>query len=315
MRRRGSAARRRARTVAVGAAVGVAALGITAVADGRGGWGWPWPGGGEVARPPVELAVAPAQVELMPLPCFSAPVTLSMTNAGAEAVIGEASVEAQSPVEATRGAFSSWLPAGYTARAPVTLTAPRDAQPGDYELRFASGDALATVAVRVAQPPAKGPGDNLAFGEDATASSTHGNFDVCGAVDGNANSEQWDTLTGWNDGTRAAFPDTYSVALAAPAEIDRVVLQTLDSRRYPAVRHGLRDWDVRVRVGGAWQTVGEVRGNTVGRVETSFDPVTADAVEIVARASNSADYSRIVELEVYGGAPAPAEEPAEQPAG
>lgn len=289
------------RTVALTAVATVAALGAAGVASGESRWGW-WPGGGEPApRPLVELSATPASVELLPLPCFGANVQVAMRNPGTEAVYADASVVAQSPVLTDRGAFSSWLPAGWTARAPVALSAPRDAAVGDYELRVSSGSAQATVAVSVAAAPPKGPGDNLAYGERATASSTHGNFDVCGAVDGNADSEQWDTLTGWNDGTRAAFPDTYSVALGAPASVDRVKLSTLDSRRYPAARVGLRDWDVRVRVDGAWQTVAEVRGNTAGVVESHFDPVTADAAEIVARASNDAAYSRIVELEVRGG--------------
>jgi hypothetical protein len=289
------------RTVALTAVAAAAALGAAGVASGESRWGW-WPGGGAPSpRPPVELGATPASVALVPLPCFGANVTLAMRNPGTEDVYAAASVIAQPPVQADRGAFSSWLPAGWTARAPVALSAPRDAAPGDYELRVRSGAAEASVAVRVSPAPPKGPGDNLAYGEQATASSTHGNFDVCGAVDGNADSEQWDTLTGWNDGTRAVFPDTYGVTLGAPATVDRVKLQTLDSRRYPAARNGLRDWDVRVRVGGEWQTVAEVRGNTAGVVESRFDPVTADAVEVVARASNDGLYSRIVELEVRGG--------------
>lgn len=280
-------------------------FGVVGVASGHGGWPWGWPGSGggarPVPRPQVTAAIAPTALEVIPLPCFSASATLSLTNPGAEAVYADAAVVAQSPLVANRGAFSSWLPAGWTQRAPVTVTAQRDAAAGTYELRLDAGSASATVPVTVRAAPPKGPGDNLAYGEQATASSTHGNFDVCGAVDGNADSEQWDTLTGWNDGTRAVFPDTYDVQLAAPATVDRVTLRTLDSRKYPAARYGLRDWDVRVRVDGAWRTVASVRGNTAGVVESRFDPVVADRVEIVALASNDAAYSRIVELEVRGG--------------
>ena len=142
---------------------------------------------------------------------------------------------------------------------------------------------------------------DLAAGEQATASSTHGNFAVCGAVDGDKDSEHWDTLTGWNDGTRAVFPDTYDVALAEPTTIDRVQLYTLDSVKYPAATNGLRDWDVQVRAGsGAWMTVASVRGNTAGHVTSTFTPTQADAVRILALAGNGNTYSRIVELEVYG---------------
>ncbi len=249
----------------------------------------------------VTAAIAPAALEVIPLPCFSATATLSLANPGTEAIYADAAVTAQSPLLTGRGAFSSWLPAGWTARAPVTVTAARDAAAGTYELRLDAGSARATVPVTVRAAPPKGPGDDLAYGEQAYASSTHGNFDVCGAVDGNTDSEQWDTATGWNDATRAVFPDSYGVQLAAPATVDRVTLRTIDSRKYPAARFGLRDWDVRVRVDGAWQTVASVRGNTLGVVESRFDPVVADRVEIVALAGNDATYSRLIELEVRGG--------------
>jgi hypothetical protein len=290
------------RVAALSAAAAAGLLVATGAASGHGPFNWPWHGPGGEPRATVQLAATPESVQLVPLPCFSANVQIAMTNPGRDAVFADATVEAEDGLQANRGAFSSYLPAGYTAGAPVALTAPRTTNPGDYEVRVESGRARLTVPVTVAQPPAKGPGDNLAYGEQATASSTHGNFDVCGAVDGNSNSEEWDTLTGWNDGTSRVFPDTYAVQLAQPSQIDRVKLFTLDSRRYPAARYGLRDWDVQVRAaGGEWRTVAEVRGNSVGVVESTFDPVTADAVQIVGLSSNSGDYSRIVELEVRGG--------------
>ncbi len=155
------------------------------------------------------------------------------------------------------------------------------------------------MPVTVDEAPPKGPGDNLALGEQATASSTHGSFDVCGAVDGDRDSENWNP-GGWNDATRTQFPDTYDVALATTSTVSGVDLYTLDSARYAAADFGLRDWDVQVRVSGEWRTVDEVRANSVGLVSSEFAPVAADAVRIVGLASNNGDYSRIVELEVYG---------------
>jgi hypothetical protein len=156
------------------------------------------------------------------------------------------------------------------------------------------------VPVTVEPLPPKGAGDNLALGEQATASSTHGNFTLCGAVDGDKDSEHWDTLTGWNDGTRAVFPDTYDVALSTPAIVNRVELYTLDSAKYPARVNGLRDWDVQVKTGTTWHTVAQVRGNTVGHVTSTFTPVQTDAVRILCLDGNDHTYSRIVELEIYG---------------
>lgn len=250
----------------------------------------------------VELSAAPEQVEVVGLPCLPASLRVGMTNTGADDVYADMELEVQPPVVLDRQVFSSWLPAGdpdVTVTARVAVTTPRDTAPGTYRVHLTADRDRLTVPVQVLPLPPKGPGDDLALGEQASASSTHGNFKVCGAVDGDTSSDNWSTSTGWNDGTRGSFPDTYDVTLAEPASISRVELYTLDSQRYPAASYGLRDWDVQVLAGGTWQTVVEVRGNVAGRVTSTFDPVTATAVRIVALDSNSHDYSRIVELEVF----------------
>jgi hypothetical protein len=89
------------------------------------------------------------------------------------------------------------------------------------------------------------------------------------------------------------------VTFAAPAEIGRVDVDTLDSQQYPAARYGLRDADVQVLVDGQWRTVGQIRDNAVGHRSVSFDPVTASAVRLSITASNSGDYSRVIELAAY----------------
>jgi hypothetical protein len=152
--------------------------------------------------------------------------------------------------------------------------------------------------------PEEGPGVNLALGEEAFASSTNGNFHVCGAVDGNRSSDDWNNpdrsrTTGWNDGTSGVFPDTYGIRFPEPTTVGRVDVITLDSARYPAPRYGLRDWDVQVQVDGQWQTVAQVRGNVTGTVSSTFPPAPAEAIQIVALASNDNSSSRIVELEAF----------------
>ena len=251
----------------------------------------------------VAIGVAPETLNVVGLPCFPGLLNLTMTNTGTEDRYADLTLEPTGPLQLSRTLFSSWLPAvdpDQPVSAPVEVRVPRDTAPGNYQIDVEVDRSRVSVPVTVDPLPPKGPGDNLALGEQATASSTHGNFTLCGAVDGDKDSEHWDTLTGWNDGTRAAFPDTYDVALSAPATVNRVELYTLDSAKYPARLNGLRDWDVQAHVAGAWQTVAQVRGNTAGHVTSTFTPVEADAVRILCLDGNDHTYSRIVELEVYG---------------
>ncbi|GAA1548494.1 hypothetical protein GCM10009804_01040 [Kribbella hippodromi] len=251
----------------------------------------------------VAVSVAPAQLSVVGLPCFPSTLNLTMTNTGTKDRYADLTLSPNGPLILSRTLFSSWLPAvdpDQPVSAPVEVRVPRDAKPGTYKIGVEVDRSRLTVPVTVQPLPSKGPGDNLILGEQATASSTHGNFTLCGAVDGDKDSEHWDTLTGWNDGTRAAFPDTYDVALATPATIGRVELYTLDSAKYPARVNGLRDWDVQVKQSGTWQTVAQVRGNTVGHVTSTFAPVSAEAVRVLCLDGNDHTYSRIVELEAYG---------------
>ncbi|WP_406050025.1 discoidin domain-containing protein [Kribbella sp. NBC_00889] len=252
----------------------------------------------------VQVSTDPQRLSVVGLPCFPGNLTLTMTNTGREDRYADLTLDPSGPLQLSRELFSSWLPAvdpDQPVSAPVEVRVPRDTKPGSYTIDLEVDKSQLTVPVTVNPLPSKDPGSNVALGEQAAASSTHGNFTLCGAVDGDKDSEHWDTLTGWNDGTRAAFPDNYDVALAAPTTINRVELYTLDSAKYPALTNGLRDWDVQVRSGsGDWQTVAQVRGNTAGHVTSTFDPVQADAVRILCLDSNDHAYSRIVELETYG---------------
>lgn len=270
----------------------LAAVAVTSIASAD---------GGSRGRPsPLTLSAAPESLQVYGLPCTPGDLTVGITNGSNEAMFADMTIEADAPLSTWRPRFTTYLPAGATSTGPLEVRAPRDAQPGVYQVHLTADRARLDVPVEVLAPPAKGPGDNLAFGEQATASSTHGNFEVCGAVDGNANSDEWDTLTGWNDATRAVFPDTYGVQLGAPASIDRIEIDTLDSARYPAARVGVRDLDVQVMVGGQWQTAGSIRGNTAGHIAVSFPAVSAEAVQIVVHDSNDHAYSRLVEIGVHG---------------
>ncbi|MPZ67727.1 MAG: hypothetical protein GEU83_20315 [Pseudonocardiaceae bacterium] len=62
----------------------------------------------------------------------------------------------------------------------------------------------------------------------------------------------------------------------------------------------MTDWEVRVQTpSGAWKTVAKVRNNTAASRSSTFAPVTATKVRIVALDSVNHDYARIREVEAY----------------
>jgi hypothetical protein len=254
----------------------------------------------------------------VPLPCFpSGKLTLGMTNTGRKATVADMRISGSPELTLSRHQFSSYLPVDQLVKAPLEVTVPRGTAPATYSVKLTVGRSELDAPVTILPAPPKGPGDNLLLGEQAVASSTHGNMRLCGGVDGNADSEQWGA-SGWHDATKGVFPDNYGVDFLAPTTVGRVVVQTLDSTRYPAAVMGIRDFDIQLRTASGssdssgsssssssgtdaseWTTVSEVRGNIQGRVSVSFTPVTSNAVRLVIQDSNDHGYSRIVELEAY----------------
>ena len=250
----------------------------------------------------LSLSATPAALEILAAPCGPRTVDVGVRNDSADPVYADVLLSPDAPLTISPDLLSSYLPPGYELVVPVKISAPVGTAGGEYEVlleagRTGHGDRL-VVPVSV-DPPPTGPGANLALGGTVTASSSHASFSACGAADGNADQEDWELVTGWNDGTPAAFPDWLAVEFAAPETVSRVDVHTLNSSRYPVTRFGLSDWDVQVLDAGTWRTVATVRGNTTGTVSSTFDPVTAAGVRVLALASHDARYSRLVELEVY----------------
>jgi hypothetical protein len=242
-----------------------------------------------------------AEVAVTPVPCAKQGFELRFGNTGKTAVYADAFLDAGAPLTLSRKLVSSYLPPGYTLKVPIDVKAGRGTKPGTYTIEIKAGDQKLSLPVQVGEPPVDNSG-NLARFVPVTASSEHlPVYPACGAVDGDRDSEHWAKTTGWNDATKGNFPDWFQVTFDQPQSVGRVDLYTLNSKQYPAARFGLKDWDVQAQVGGGWQTVAEVRGNLAGLNSSTFTPVTATAVRILALASNEGPtYSRIVELEVYG---------------
>jgi alpha-glucuronidase len=197
------------------------------------------------------------------------------------------------------------VPDGYTATvepaevvvpasgdAEVAVTVVRDEGTDAGKLTFTVGEESATVGLKAV--------DNWVRIATMSASSTTGVSSPSLANDGITDSEQWGNARGgWNDGTPGAFPDTLTATWERPVTLSRVRVFTLDSRQYPAASWGLRDYDVQVKVDGAWQTVAEVRGNVTGVVESTFPAASGTALQLVIRDTNDHRYSRVMELEAY----------------
>lgn len=255
-----------------------------------------------LGRAELSLATDVASVEVTPGWCTSTAFQLRFGNSGAKQVYADAFLDAPAPLRLSREIVSSYLPGGYTLKVSIAITAPKGTPPGDYTIGIRAGARHLSLPVTVLTPPVNDTG-NLARFVAVSASSEHlPVYPACGAVDGDRDSSHWASTTGWNDATRGTFPDWLRVTFDQPQSVGRVDLYTLNSTKYPASRYGLRDWDVQVLLGDAWQTVAEVRGNVAGLVSSAFPPVTTVAVRVVTLASNEGlTYSRIVEFEVYGG--------------
>jgi hypothetical protein len=257
-------------------------------------------------RPSATITPTPAQLSLPSSPCFAAPVELGIGNDHPEPIYADVRIEADPPLELSRRAVSSYLPPGYVLPVSVDVSAPDGTPPGEYALRARSGRRSTVVPVTITDA-ADHP--NLAVAATVSASSTNSAYPPCGAADGNRDSADWGSTTGWNDDTNGVYPDWLELRFDAPREVATVEVVTLDSAQYPAAEWGLRDWDVQVLRDGAWVTVAEVRGNTAGAVRSTLSPpVTTEAVRVLTFAGNRIgdyDYSRIVEVEIYGPGGAP----------
>lgn len=239
-------------------------------------------------------------VTVDPVPCAVQGFQLQFGNSGDTAVYADAFVDAPAPLTVSRTLVSSYLPAGYTLKVQIAVSAPKTTAPGAYTITVHAGDQQLSLPVQVQPAPVNDTGNLVRYQQVTASSENLPNYPACGAVDGDRDSSHWGTTTGWNDATKGTFPDWLQVTFDQPVQVGRVDLYTLDSTKYPASRYGLSAWDVEVQVDGAWQTVAQVRDNTLGEVSSTFATRTATALRVVTLASNEGvTYSRVVELEAY----------------
>ena len=143
----------------------------------------------------------------------------------------------------------------------------------------------------------------------ASASSVYGpGFPASAVNNGDRAGMNWGAGSGWNDGTRNAYPDWVEVDFAGYKTLDRVVVYTLqDNNTNPVeptdsmtfTRFGVVDFDVQGWNGSAWVSLGTVTGNNLVKRTVGFSPFTTDRIRIfVTRALGG--YSHITEVEAWG---------------
>lgn len=260
------------------------------------------PSSAKVPADGVVLSASPTSLTGSELPCLPTKFDVTLTNTGTKALFADATLAAEAPITLSDQVFSTYLPAADPDR-PVSrsvgVRVPPGTAPGTYDLTAVTGKQRVAVPLTVQAVPAPGPGIDLAYGRKVTASSTHGNFTTCAAVDGDSDYLHWGNGYGWNDADKGAFPDWLAVEWPEPVELGRVETVTYGTPARPAALQGIKDFDVQVRSGGDWLTVGSYHDNALDRIVTTFAPVTTDAVRVFVHSSNSADYSRILEVEAY----------------
>lgn len=177
-------------------------------------------------------------------------------------------------------------------------------------------DNVAVHNLGVCPPSVCATRSNVALssnGSNATASSTHssGVYPASAAINGDRTGVNWGTANGgWNDGTRAAYPDSFEVAFPSAQRIDEINVFTLqnDWRNgpqptllTPANSEGVLDFVVEYWDGAGWVAVpnGTVTGNDKAWRQFLFAPVTTTKIRVVITNSRN-NWSRLVEVEAWG---------------
>ncbi|HEV3467765.1 MAG TPA: zinc-dependent metalloprotease family protein [Pyrinomonadaceae bacterium] len=153
---------------------------------------------------------------------------------------------------------------------------------------------------------------NHALGATATASSVYPNWDFnpMSAIDGDRTGVNWGSGGGWNDGTRATYPDWLEVSFGGARAVNQVRVYTLQdgyaggaepTAATTASENGIIDFDIQAWDGTSWVTVpgGEIRGNALALRAVIFPEVTTTKVRVLVLNSRL-NYSRIVEVEAIG---------------
>ncbi len=128
------------------------------------------------------------------------------------------------------------------------------------------------------------------------------------AIDG---VRSWIVSGAWKDLTQFIYPDWMQVDFSGPKVIDEITIYGVRDDYLNAsdptgstisTIYGIVDFDVQYWNGSGWATVpgGNVTGNNLVVRKFAFSPITTSSIRVVINSAHDG-YSRIVELEAWGG--------------
>lgn len=158
----------------------------------------------------VGLSVTPSSATVEATPCGEAVFQLAMTNSRDRPIYTDVYITADAGLDLRQPVLSTYIPANTTVTDSVSAFPAAGASPGRYQVRMDAGKKPVEIPITVVRPEA---GHDLARTATPTASSSHGGFMPCGAVDGDINQADWGARAGMTKprvssliGTRSPSP-------------------------------------------------------------------------------------------------------------
>ena len=124
------------------------------------------------------------------------------------------------------------------------------------------------------------------------------------AIDGRRQISTWQDFfpTTWLADPAQPLPQWLEIRFGQPRTLHSLTVYTIAFARWTPETSGIRDWDVEIWDGKAWQLADRVAGNTrVSKVSRFKTPVKTDRVRIVVKATNDPEGTvGIMEVEAFG---------------
>jgi len=133
-------------------------------------------------------------------------------------------------------------------------------------------------------------------------------FPASAAIDGDRTGANWGNSGGWNDNTIGYFPDSLEFTFNGMKSISEVDVFTVQdgNPKTPTdlmtfSKSGITNFDIEYWDGKSWKIIpgGSISGNNLVWRKITFAAVSANKIRLIISGSQSNDFSRVIELEVY----------------